>query len=255
MTQHSAEAWTTRSLDARKSACFVNYQDNNLHHALNNINTTLSWSQLIPMCGILFTRSPTTSPPSQAHVDRISRRGPDLTSTHNVTTTTSTLTFTSSLLSLRGSVPTPQPAIDASTSSALCWNGEAWRINGIPIAPGVNDTTQVFAQLLAADGAVENILGKIEGEFAFVFYDAVRAKVWYGREWAGRRSLVRRMGADGGMQVASVGDEEGEWEEVDAGGVWCLDVESGEEVWIDTIRDGERAGQKVGFPPIRPEPS
>ena len=192
------------------------------------------------MCGILFTLA---VPPSPAHISLVSLRGPDSTKTHTVTTPAGNdLTFTSSLLSVRGAEPTAQPLVDPATGSVLCWNGEAWRIRGAPIAHSANDTREVFKVLLAAPaGNVQDVLGHIDGEFAFVFYDAVAGVCWYGRDWAGRRSLVTRMGA-GTLEVASVGDGVAgcAWAEVEAGGVWCVDVDAGTSVWIAERSDGRK---------------
>lgn len=86
----------------------------------------------------------------------------------------------------------------------------------------------------------------MQGEYALVFHDRVRNCVWYGRDWAGRRSLVKKRECGGGLVVASVLPEEESvkddgWEEVTAGGLWKLHVESGEEEWI-----GEEDGERVG---------
>jgi asparagine synthetase B (glutamine-hydrolysing) len=191
------------------------------------------------MCGILFTLSASAaSSPPISHVALISHRGPDAIRTHTVTAHTKTLTFTSSLLSVRGTEPTPQPLIDAATDSVLCWNGEAWRINGSPLAEGANDTREVFEVLLnAPEGKVQDVIGTIEGEFAFVFWDG-RGTVWFGRDWAGRRSLVVRRDEEG-MEIASVGDGEEGWEEVHAGGVGRVNAESGEETWVTQRSTGE----------------
>ena len=205
------------------------------------------------MCGILFALSscPAYSP-SPSHVALISLRGPDCTRTHKVTLGSKTLTFTSSLLSVRGSQPTPQPLVDPGTGSVLCWNGEAWRLHGRPIAAGASDTREVFDTLLSApEGRVDEVLGHVEGEFAFVFYDAPTGVCWYGRDWAGRRSLVARTRRDGALlEVASTGDDSGAgaggseaWEEVEAGGgVQRVDVTSGHQVWVTGTR---KAGEKV----------
>jgi asparagine synthetase B (glutamine-hydrolysing) len=193
------------------------------------------------MCGILFTLSSSPSPPSQSHISLISLRGPDSTRTHTVISGRNTITFTFSLLSVRGSQPTPQPLIDPSTGSVLCWNGEAWRIRGVPITSCASDTREVFKVLLSAPGGkVEGVLGAVEGEFAFVFYDAPTGMCWYGRDWAGRRSLVRRRRGSA-LEVASVGDEvrKESWEEVEAGGVWRVDVGSGKEAWITKCVNGD----------------
>ncbi|KAI5805969.1 asparagine synthase-domain-containing protein [Geopyxis carbonaria] len=192
------------------------------------------------MCGIIFTYSikPDASP-SLNHIGQVSRRGPDATHQHAITVLSKTLTFTSSLLSVRGTTPTHQPVIDHSTSSLLCWNGNAWRIHGQDLLAGINDTQEVFKLLNDGTHEVNDLMGKLDGEYAFVFYDAPRQKVWYGRDWAGRRSLVKRVNEDGAVHIASVGDGEAGWVEVDAGGLWCLDIDSGTEQWVTKTSDGQ----------------
>lgn len=124
----------------------------------------------------------------------------------------------------------------------LCWNGEAWRIDSEPLVVGTNDTSQVLALLLKAvnsNGDVPGALQRLQGEFAIVFYDAIRGAVWYGRDWAGRRSLLKKTDSDGGIAIASVGGDGDGWVEVDAGGWWRLDVSTGAEEWVGS-------GMKVG---------
>jgi asparagine synthetase B (glutamine-hydrolysing) len=99
----------------------------------------------------------------------------------------------------------------------------------------------VFDLLLAR--GIEGIRD-IEGEFAFVFYDAPLGVCWFGRDWAGRRSLVLRKAGEGGVVVASVGDGEGDWEEVETGGVWRVDVVSGEMVWRTSGEDAEKVREE-----------
>jgi len=188
------------------------------------------------MCGILFSLS--SGPPSLPadHIALISHRGPDSTRTRTLHHNGRTLSFTSSLLSVRGSTPIPQPLEDPATGSVLCWNGEAWRISGTPLAPGENDTLAMFNLLLTrgVDGVRD-----VEGEFAFVFYDAALGICWFGRDWAGRRSLVLRRENGDGLMVASVGDGMGGWDEVETGGVWMFDVVSGEMIWRTIGEDAE----------------
>ncbi|KAI5852026.1 asparagine synthase-domain-containing protein [Tricharina praecox] len=187
------------------------------------------------MCGILYSISSAPRSPSADHIALISHRGPDAIRTRVVHRNGRTQSFTSSLLSVRGSTPIPQPLEDPTTGSVLCWNGEAWRITGVPLPPGENDTLAVFELLLARgiDG-----LRELEGEFAFVFYDAPLGVCWFGRDWAGRRSLVMRREEDT-LMVASVGDDKGGWEEIETGGVWRSDVVSGEMIWHTLGKDAE----------------
>lgn len=184
------------------------------------------------MCGILFRlfrKCPVTDP-CPLLLEAISRRGPDSLSTHQVETKDSILTFTTSVLALRGTAVTVQPQVDETTGSVLCWNGEAWRVDGKEI-PRYSDTIEVFNLLKNActtDPAdFIQALQRIEGPFGFVFYDAVHRRIWYGRDCLGRRSLLIR-GDDEHFELSSVGvgRDSKEWKEVDADGVYMLDLKS-----------------------------
>src|SRR5690606_17776879 len=106
------------------------------------------------MCGILFRlfrKCPVTDP-CPLLLEAISRRGPDSLRTHQVERDGAVLTFTSSVLALRGTQVTVQPLVDEATGSVLCWNGEAWRVNGKDL-PRHNDTIQVFDLLRSASSS------------------------------------------------------------------------------------------------------
>lgn len=223
------------------------------------------------MCGILFSVSPVGAPAplnvsSPLAAALISRRGPDSTRTHAATFRSSyTLTFTSSVLSLRGAHVTPQPLVDPSTGSVLCWNGEAWRIGDDALPPGANDGQEVFKLLLAAGAGRElkEALESVAGPYALVYYDAVAGRVWFGRDALGRRSLLytsRGLGAgwEKGFAIASVGDgsKETGWKEVEADGLRYLDlVTGGQAGWVpfmwedDAAAEGRREFMVTANPP------
>ncbi|KAK4103437.1 hypothetical protein N658DRAFT_505137 [Parathielavia hyrcaniae] len=170
-----------------------------------------------------------------------------------VLTTTATewlLRFTSTVLALRGGHVARQPLTDddddddddddartgSGSGSVMCWNGEAWRVDGRAVGVGENDGEVVFARLLAAassDGgsgveAVLEVLRGIEGPFAFVFYDASAGRVFFGRDRLGRRSLLLTASVVGGRRglalcsVAAPGEDG--WREVEADGVYVMTV-------------------------------
>lgn len=211
------------------------------------------------MCGIVFSCTPSSThlelaerlkqplPTTAVHLSCIVRRGPDGLQGHiHQTPNHHVLYFLGSLLSVRGGTPLPQPLVCPTTQSVLCWNGNLWRVSGSPLELDENDTQAVFRQLLdAPEGAVDRVLGAIEGEYAFVFYDAVRDTVWYGRDWLGRRSLLRKID-DGALVISSVGvEEETGWEEVEAGGLWRVNVKGGNSKFLTTIQDGPCKGKPV----------
>ena len=154
------------------------------------------------------------------------------------------LKFLSTVLSLRGDEVVKQPSIDPNSTSVLCWNGEAWAVDGNAIAG--NDTEAVFDLLLQATNQeggghkvstetfpgeivtdrVVKVFSRIAGPYAFVYYDGRNAQIFYGRDALGRRSLLTNKCRTGSLAISSICDPENahEWEEVDADGVYMLDL-------------------------------
>ncbi|KAK6339187.1 hypothetical protein TWF718_008609 [Orbilia javanica] len=195
------------------------------------------------MCGILFELSQadnfTASSVSGDLVKDVERRGPDSLESVEFVVGSVRLKFTSSVLSLRGTAVVPQPLFskpggvgkqDDAPEYVLCWNGEAWRFDGQEFGPDENDTRLIFAQLSSCNGKVQDVLQKIEGPFAFVFYDGPSKRIWFGRDWLGRRSLLRRKSVDGDRNVAicSIADPQtiSQWEEIEADGFYYIDLQT-----------------------------
>ncbi|KAK1476679.1 asparagine synthase [Colletotrichum cuscutae] len=137
------------------------------------------------------------------------------------------LTLTSTVLALRGDHVTQQPFRDASSGSALCWNGEAWKIAGESVQG--NDGEAIFALLTAVssrdteEDAVLNVLRRIEGPFAFVYFDATSSRLFYGRDRLGRRSLL--LNGEGGIRLSSIAEStSSSWAEVEADGIYVVDL-------------------------------
>ncbi|KAK5100577.1 hypothetical protein LTS08_005328 [Lithohypha guttulata] len=168
------------------------------------------------MCGIyccISARGHCELDPEDARI--LGRRGPDALTTHKTTITTDThvwhLTFTASVLALRGAQVQVQPIVDQPSGSILCWNGEAWNFDGQPVPD--NDTHFISTILFEAckhssdvEGDVLKVLSKISGPYAFVFYDAKSLKLYFGRDALGRRSLTvdDRCDNDANLTIASV---------------------------------------------------
>jgi asparagine synthetase B (glutamine-hydrolysing) len=192
------------------------------------------------MCGIFCSISPHDFIAADAATQELLiNRGPDASGQHQVTIDTEDasrlhVTFHSTVLSLRGQSIVEQPLRDAETESVLCWNGEAWSI-GDEVVTG-NDSQIVFQKLRSASSGAENsettmqavvtLLASIRGPFAFVFYNAPRKLLYYGRDCLGRRSLLRKTTKDGNLILSSVCDNaNGEsWDEVEADGIYLLDL-------------------------------
>ncbi|KAI4107167.1 MAG: hypothetical protein L6R37_001744 [Teloschistes peruensis] len=190
------------------------------------------------MCGINFSLN-SQAEPSAELLDCLHRRGPDQIKQVSVQWNANFLSFTASVLSLRGHALTQQPLQDPLSRSILCWNGEAWKIDGDAVTG--NDAEEVFALLLestlsgvasptakdtANDRAVVKALQRISGPYAFVFYSPSYEKIYYGRDVLGRRSLLRNKDDIGSLQISSVctGLSSGRWVEVEADGLYAIDL-------------------------------
>ncbi|KAI0478212.1 asparagine synthase-domain-containing protein [Xylaria cf. heliscus] len=145
------------------------------------------------------------------------------------------LYFTSTVLALRGDHVAKQPLEeDTGIGAVLCWNGEAWRINGKPVCG--NDGEAVFSMLQssasspsqAREAHVVDVMRSIEGPFAFVYYDSAAGRLYYGRDRLGRRSLLIKLSSETGSitlsSIASVPTSG--WEEVGSDGIWSVDLKT-----------------------------
>lgn len=142
--------------------------------------------------------------------------------------------FTSTVLALRGDHIARQPLVSPTTESVLCWNGEAWRIDGQPIS-SKNDGELILAKLDATDASsveareshILNSLRNIDGPFAFLFYDARIQRLYFGRDRLGRRSLLINQAEDGNsISFSSVADVPTGWVEVNADGIYSLNLDT-----------------------------
>ncbi|CAK7233279.1 hypothetical protein SEUCBS140593_008548 [Sporothrix eucalyptigena] len=171
--------------------------------------------------------------------DRLTRRGPDHLGQVAVSSSsirsdgkTVSLCFTSTVLALRGDGLTKQPFVDSSPArSVLCWNGEVWRVDGAAASVDGNDGQELFERLTAADDAL-SVLRAVEGPFAFVYYDGVTNRLFYGRDRLGRRSMLQQTTGDR-LTLSSVSDVPEDasasthlpWTEVEADGVYVMDLQ------------------------------
>ncbi|KAI2616528.1 asparagine synthase-domain-containing protein [Hypoxylon sp. NC1633] len=141
--------------------------------------------------------------------------------------------FTSTVLALRGDHIARQPLESSATGSVLCWNGEAWRVDGQPIT-NRNDGELILDELdqshripsESRERHVLDALRKIDGPFAFLFYDAKASRLYFGRDRLGRRSLLLSQAEEGdSISFSSIADMSTTgWKEVEANGVYSLDL-------------------------------
>ncbi|KAI1386900.1 asparagine synthase-domain-containing protein [Hypoxylon trugodes] len=146
------------------------------------------------------------------------------------------LVFTSTVLALRGDHIAKQP-LESITGSILCWNGEAWRINGQSIS-SKNDGEIILAKLNptevppadtrteAREAHILNILRELDGPFAFLYYDFRIKRLYFGRDRLGRRSLLVNQSEDGNsISLSSIADVPAtDWKEIEANGIYSLDL-------------------------------
>lgn len=204
------------------------------------------------MCGIFCSLSKSDHVLPNATIrERLQTRGPDSTghvlSKHSrslAEESTTCLTFYSTVLSLRGSSITFQPLQDSDRPFTLCWNGEAWSINGC--SPAGNDTAAVHEFLsdalstdsnhAGADTCMESAmkiskaLSRVAGPHAFVFFDHLRGRLFFGRDFLGRRSLLMKVSSNGDFILSSVsdGDVASAWTEIECDGVHYIDLGAGD---------------------------
>ncbi|CAI2174150.1 8408_t:CDS:10 [Funneliformis geosporum] len=167
------------------------------------------------MCGILFRLQKSAINDSfhdelwNQLIIRNKQRGPDIQGKFSKSIQFSpsfiiNLIFYGAALHLRGPTVNKQPLIDNDEQDVLLWNGEIF--NGIEVPPGENDTKYLFAALKESH-KVENdkdqndvileILQKIEGPYAIVYWQNSRRKLWFGRDCLGRRSLLWHLPSEG----------------------------------------------------------
>jgi asparagine synthetase B (glutamine-hydrolysing) len=201
------------------------------------------------MCGIFCSLSTKETQPKQETKDLLKKRGPDSTQIHTVCREVKTqdavsqpqqqhLTFISTVLSLRGDHVYSQPLIDPATQSVLCWNGEAWKIAGELVSG--NDTERVFNMFLQAvrtdykdaSHKLASAAATISGPFAFVFYDAVNARLFFSRDCLGRRSLLQGFEEDGSLKICSLcdGSSSTVFEEVGFAGIYMINLDAYQDI-------------------------
>jgi asparagine synthetase B (glutamine-hydrolysing) len=144
------------------------------------------------------------------------------------------LSFTSTVLALRGDHVAKQPFEHPASGSVLCWNGEAWKIDGRPVSG--NDGEEIFSLLtpssrLHADQRRHHILTtlrSIQGPFAFLYYDAPGRHLYFGRDRLGRRSLlINKAAGPHAIALSSVADSRDPgWAEVQADGIYSMHLDA-----------------------------
>ncbi|NXU13574.1 ASND1 protein, partial [Pardalotus punctatus] len=159
------------------------------------------------------------------------RRGPD--SNQQLIKTVSDLSyeclFSGHVLHLRGPV-TPQPLEDASNNIFL-WNGEIF--NGVHVGDLENDTEVMFHHLALCSSEMDilSLFSSLQGPWSFIYYEAPRHSLWFGRDYFGRRSLLWQFSneVDNAFCLTSVSGYSkpgNQWQEVPASGIFKIDLKA-----------------------------
>ncbi len=205
------------------------------------------------MCGInvaVSSNTPRVYSPQLA--SRLQNRGPDHLGRvveGRVGSTARILTFTSTVLSLRGDHVTKQPFVSGA-GSVLCWNGEAWKIAGRRIDG--NDGEAIFTLLTNASAsspesqnAVLDALRSIEGPFAFVYFDKPACTLFFGRDRLGRRSLeIHQDNTSCTLVLSSVPETcHPDWMEVEADGIYSVRLGDASGALVRSRHDWQASSQ------------
>ncbi|XP_076809825.1 asparagine synthetase domain-containing protein 1-like isoform X1 [Clavelina lepadiformis] len=152
----------------------------------------------------------------------LKRRGPDQHDKIEIEFDGQHLLLASWVLHMRGSEFVPQPA-RSSSGNVLLWNGELYA--GFKVPKGVSDTEVVVQQLeiQSNETSVESIMSLMRGPWAFVYFQKTTKKLWFGRDYFGRRSLLLSY-SQKNLIISSVANRTfSEWIEIPPG-VFCIDL-------------------------------
>ncbi|OWF47276.1 Asparagine synthetase domain-containing protein 1 [Mizuhopecten yessoensis] len=121
---------------------------------------------------------------------RIGRRGPDCSSSQliDVGSKGRQLFLQGHVLHLRGEL-TPQPLQDHH-GNMLLWNGEIF--GGLEVGEGENDTQVLLRELSGSTDPCHLLttMAKVQGPWAFIYWEEKTKCLWFGRDMFGRRSLL-----------------------------------------------------------------
>ncbi|KAG8548182.1 hypothetical protein GDO81_026252 [Engystomops pustulosus] len=191
------------------------------------------------MCGICCTVSLTAEifKPYFLDYTNLQRRGPD--SSHQLLETDCTYKyscfFSGHVLHLRGQL-TPQPLKDRNGNIFL-WNGEVF--GGVEVQDTSNDTRVMFEHITSCDSEhdILSLISKVQGPWAFIYYQKEKHNLWFGRDFFGRRSLLWGFGDNpevalclaSALESSSLTDVK-QWHEVPASGIFKFNLSTSAEL-------------------------
>ena len=145
------------------------------------------------MCGIYFSAKNqdckcfSNNDCEEKILELLQRRGPNDSKFHTLQWKQWSVVFHGTLLWLRGSSPQVQPFIE--NGNILLYNGDLFNAY---VPPEISDT-EYLSNLLSnakSEQEVIDILARLEGPAAYVFYHKNLNQVWFGRDILGRHSLL-----------------------------------------------------------------
>ncbi|XP_057275762.1 asparagine synthetase domain-containing protein 1 [Pezoporus wallicus] len=137
--------------------------------------------------------------------------------------------FSGHVLHLRGLV-TPQPLQNAN-SSIFLWNGEIF--DGVHVGDLENDTEVMFHHLALCSSEEDmlSLFSSVRGPWSFIYYQASRHTLWFGRDYFGRRSLLWQCSNEVNSafcltSVSAYSESGHQWQEVPASGIFKIDLKA-----------------------------
>lgn len=151
---------------------------------------------------------------------------------------TFTLEFYASVLNLRSNQKSTQPLTDESGNIFL-FNGEVYECasedQSTMLDGCSSDTEFVFQKLTKScnDEELLSAISSLRGPFSYVYFSSLSGKLWFGKDFIGRRSLNLMRSVDGDeLVISSVAplsmSNEYNIQEIAATGVQCIDLTSSE---------------------------
>ena len=123
--------------------------------------------------------------------DILARRGPDFSQEKIIKYPGFSLHLFSSVLWLQGDRITEQPLVDE-FENILMWNGDIFDIKDTERNPLESDTILLSRLLskVSTPSEMLNLMSRIHGPWALVYYQKSSNTLWFGRDFFGRQSLL-----------------------------------------------------------------
>lgn len=147
------------------------------------------------------------------------------------------LEFYASVLNLRSNEKSTQPLVDEN-GNVLLFNGEIFEFvdsgDRIQIEGCTSDTQFLFEKLtkVSSSDEVLSVFSRLRGPFSFIYYSQTFQRIWFGKDFVGRRSLILMRSPDAEELVisstapSSISSSMYNITEVTADGIKWIDIQS-----------------------------